>query len=103
MEPNDEIGEHEWQGEIWRFPKEKENINLTHPDPMRRISFAKVFAVLNEEGPLDIVKHNSRPNQKIIVIAIDGYAYGVPVVWDQRFVKNVIPSRLFTKIYLNKG
>ena len=100
MGSNGELGEFEWLGEIWRVPLEKERLNLTHRDPMRRISFAQVFDVLNAGGVLDVVRHTSRPNQMVIVIAIRGYAYGVPVLWEDRFVKNVIPSRTLTKRYL---
>ena len=71
MTPNDEVGELEWLGEIWRFPKEKEDINLNHADPMRRVSFAEAFANLTEKGFLAVVEHKSRPNQQIIVVEIN--------------------------------
>jgi hypothetical protein len=42
------------------------------------------------------------PNQKIIIIEIDGYAYLVPCLinGDEYFLKTIIPSRKATKWYL---
>lgn len=42
------------------------------------------------------------PHQKILIVAIDQYAYLVPYVetGDEYFLKTVIPSRKFTKLYL---
>lgn len=42
------------------------------------------------------------PHQKIFIVAIDQYAYLVPYVETEAeiFLKTVIPSRKFTKLYL---
>ena len=42
------------------------------------------------------------PNQKILIIDVDGYAYLVPCVIDKNeyFLKTIIPSRKATKKYL---
>jgi len=42
------------------------------------------------------------PNQKILIIDVDGYAYLVPCVIDkdEYFLKTIIPSRKATKKYL---
>jgi len=42
------------------------------------------------------------PNQKILIVDLDGYAYLVPCVIDgnQYFLKTIIPSRKATKQYL---
>ena len=42
------------------------------------------------------------PNQKILIIDINGYAYMVPFVKDEQeyFLKTIIPSRKATKKYL---
>ncbi len=43
------------------------------------------------------------PNQKILIVDIDGYAYLVPFVIDGEdslFLKTIIPSRKATKKYL---
>ena len=48
--------------------------------------------------------HNKKkyPNQKILIIDLDGYAYLVPCVIDKNeyFLKTIIPSRKATKKYL---
>ena len=45
------------------------------------------------------------PNQKVLVVACDGYAYLMPFVEqeDHFFLKTVIPSRKATRDYLNQG
>ena len=45
------------------------------------------------------------PNQKILVVNSDGYAYLVPFVEeaDHYFLKTVIPSRKATRDYLSAG
>jgi uncharacterized DUF497 family protein len=45
---------------------------------------------------------NKYPNQKIIVVEIEGYAYLVPCVinGNEYFLKTIIPSRKATKKYL---
>ena len=42
------------------------------------------------------------PNQKILIIDIDGYAYLVPCVVENNeyFLKTIIPSRKATRMYL---
>jgi len=42
------------------------------------------------------------PNQKILIVDVDGYAYLVPCVIDKNeyFLKTIIPSRKATKKYL---
>ncbi len=42
------------------------------------------------------------PNQKILIVDIEGYAYLVPYVMDQDeyFLKTIIPSRKATRQYL---
>ena len=59
-------------------------------------------------GLLDILAHPNLakyPNQKMLVVASDGYAYLVPFVEedDHFFLKTVIPSRKATRDYLNQG
>ena len=57
---------------------------------------------------LDILAHPNLAkylNQKMLVVASDGYAYLVPYVEedDHFFLKTVIPSRKATRDYLNQG
>ncbi len=63
-----------------------------------------VFSILNE-GLLDEIVHPNTtdyPNQRIFVIQIHDYVYLVPYVesQDEIFLKTIIPSRKFTRIYL---
>lgn len=59
-----------------------------------------------ENGGLldDICRPNALeyPHQKIFIVAIDDYAYLVPYVETEAeiFLKTVIPSRKFTRLYL---
>lgn len=63
-----------------------------------------VFSILNG-GLLDDIVHPNNtdyPNQRIFVIQIHDYVYLVPYVesQDEIFLKTIIPSRKFTRIYL---
>ncbi|SCX19552.1 Ribonuclease toxin, BrnT, of type II toxin-antitoxin system [Nitrosomonas eutropha] len=63
-----------------------------------------VFSILNG-GLLDDIVHPNNtdyPNQRIFVIQIHDYVYLVPYVesQDEIFLKMIIPSRKFTRIYL---
>ncbi|MCG6868613.1 MAG: toxin [Gammaproteobacteria bacterium] len=74
-------------------------------DEERGTSFEEAIFHIQTGGLLDDISHPNaidHPNQKIFVIAIDGYAYLVPYVEndDEIFLKTVIPSRKFTKLYL---
>ena len=44
------------------------------------------------------------PNQKILIVDVDGYAFLVPCVIDKNeyFLKTIIPSRKATKKYLGE-
>ncbi len=64
----------------------------------RGTSFEHVVVAVESGGLLDIVNHpNSAkyPRQKVMVVAIDNYAYLVPFIEeeDYYFLKTVIPSR----------
>ncbi|BBL34148.1 hypothetical protein Nstercoris_00377 [Nitrosomonas stercoris] len=71
----------------------------------RGMSFEEaVFSILNG-GLLDDIVHPNiadYPNQRIFVIQIHDYVYLVPYVesQDEIFLKTIIPSRKFTRIYL---
>lgn len=57
---------------------------------------------------LDILVHPNRaryPKQRILVVALDSYAYLVPYVEEEAyfFLKTIIPSRKATRDYLNLG
>lgn len=72
----------------------------------RGIGFEDVVFHIQNGDVLDILKHpNPRryPNQKIIVLNVEGYVYLVPYVKQQgkRFLKTIIPSRKGTREYLS--
>lgn len=71
----------------------------------RGISFKEVIDSIQQGQLLDDIAHpNSAkyPNQKIFVVYIRNYVYLVPYVEDEKeiFLKTIIPSRKFTKLYL---
>ncbi|MGE4241176.1 hypothetical protein [Ramlibacter sp.] len=71
----------------------------------RGVSFENIVVAIESEGLLDIVEHPNKsryPNQRVLVVSYDGYAYLVPFVEqaDHYFLKTVIPSRKATRDYL---
>jgi uncharacterized DUF497 family protein len=71
----------------------------------RGVSFEDVIFFLQNDGLLDDVEHPNKekyPNQRMLVVNIDDYAYLVPYVVSKNdiFLKTVIPSRKATKHYL---
>lgn len=74
----------------------------------RGVSFEQMIVAIETGGLLDILVHPNQskyPNQRVLVVACDGYAYLVPFVEqkDHFFLKTVIPSRKATRDYLNQG
>ena len=70
----------------------------------RGISFEKAVFYIEHGGLLDdIVNPNvtDYPNQRIFILKIEDYVYLVPYVESEHeiFLKTIIPSRKFTKIY----
>ena len=54
---------------------------------------------------LDVIEHPNKtkyPNQQILVINMNDYAYALPFVQQghDRFLKTIVPSRKLTKLYL---
>ena len=84
-------------------PEKNEQLQLD-----RGISFENMVVAIESGGLLDILANPNLakyPNQKMLVVASDGYAYLVPFVEedDHFFLKKVIPSRKATRDYLNQG
>ena len=84
-------------------PEKNEQLKLE-----RGVSFENMVVAIESGGLVDILAHPNPmkyPNQKVLVVACDGYAYLVPYVQneDHFFLKTVIPSRKATRVYLNKG
>ena len=74
----------------------------------RGISFENMVVAMESGDLLDILAHPNLAkylNQKMLVVASDGYAHLVPFVEedDHFFLKTVIPSRKATRDYLNQG
>jgi hypothetical protein len=82
-----------------------------NPDKNRQLieqrgrSFEEAIFYIQAGGLLDDIVHpnsDSYPNQRVFVEAIEDYAYLVPYVEEEGevFLKTIIPSRKFTKVYL---
>jgi uncharacterized DUF497 family protein len=74
----------------------------------REVSFEEIVLALEGDGLLDIMQHPNESkysNQRILVVALDGYIYLVPFVeeTDYYFLKTIIPSRKATRDYLPGG
>lgn len=73
----------------------------------RKISFEEIVVEIEDDKILDIVEHPNKekyPEQKIMIIECNSYAYLVPYVEanNEIFLKTIIPSRKASKIYLDK-
>jgi uncharacterized DUF497 family protein len=73
----------------------------------RGISFEEiVFAILNDQL-LDILEHPNKElygDQKLYVVALNGYAYIVPFIEKEEeiFLKTIFPSRKYTRMYFGE-
>lgn len=81
------------------------NLNLIE---QRGGSSEEVVFYVQSGGLLDDIVHpnvQTLPNQRIFVVAIEGYAHLVPYVEDEEqiFLKTIIASRKFAKMYLRGG
>ena len=82
----------------WDSDKNQE-LNLN-----RGISFEKAVFYIEHGGLLDDIVHPNvidYPNQRIFILKIEDYVYLVPYVESEHeiFLKTIIPSRKFTRIY----
>lgn len=71
----------------------------------RAVCFEDVLFCLEQGALLDRLEHPNQqkyPGQRIMIVAIDKYAYLVPYVEtdDYIFLKTIMPSRKATKKYL---
>jgi uncharacterized DUF497 family protein len=74
----------------------------------RGVSFEHVVVAVESGGLLDMTDHPNQsryPRQKVMIVAIDSYAYLVPYVEEDNyyFLKTIIPSRKATREKLEKG
>jgi len=71
---------------------------------IRDVRFEDVELAIMSDNILDIIPHFNKdkyPNQEILIVTIRSYTYYVPFVMDEEqiFLKNIIPSRKYHKIY----
>lgn len=71
----------------------------------RNIGFEDVLVALKEDRLLTVIKHpNTKryPNQEILIVDINSYAYLVPFAEDKEkiFLKTIFPSRKYTKKFI---
>ena len=71
----------------------------------RGITFEEIVHKISSGSKVIETDHPNKrkyPNQKIMIVDIEGYAYLVPFVMDKNeyFLKTIIPSRKATKKYL---
>ena len=74
----------------------------------RGVSFEQVVMHLEGGDLLDVLEHPNRekyPNQRVLVVRMEGYVYLVPFVEsaDGLFLKTIIPSRKATRQYLGEN
>lgn len=74
----------------------------------RGVTFEQVVVAVEAGGLLDVLSHPNPkryPNQRILVVTWDDYAYLVPFVEEAEhfFLKTVIPSRKATRDFLKTG
>ena len=73
----------------------------------RGICFEDIVFYIENGNILDDYQHPNQkryPEQRIIVIGINNYAYLVPYIEDEEelFLKTIIPSRKATEIYFRR-
>ena len=73
----------------------------------RVVSFDQVVMHIERAYVLDVYEHPNKkkyPNQQILVVRIEDYAYLVPFVESEegRFLKTIVPSRKATRHYLGE-
>ncbi len=71
----------------------------------RGITFEEIVQKIESGAKVIEVDHPNKkkyPNQKILIVDVDGYAFLVPFVIDKNvyFLKTIIPSRKATQKYL---
>ena len=84
-------------------PQKNEQLRLE-----RGVSFEQMVVAVEAGGLLDVLAHPNQktyPNQRVLVVASDGYAYLVLFVEeaDHFVLTTVIPSRKATRDYLGQG
>ena len=71
----------------------------------RGLSFEQIALAVEGGDLLQVIEHPNAakyPNQKIMIVAMDGYAFLVPFVQEEEgyFLKTIIPSRKATRDFM---
>ena len=84
---------------LWNPDKDRE-LRLS-PDRFG-IGLSECAVAIEEGRILDDIQSPSRPNQRMFILEIEGYAFVVPYVFDEHsvFLKTMVPSRMHTAKYL---
>jgi hypothetical protein len=71
-------------------------------DATRRICFEDIVAALESGGLLEHPNREKYPDQRMLVVQVDAYAYAVPYLETPEgiFLKTAFPSRRLTAHYL---
>ncbi len=74
----------------------------------RGVSFEMMVVAIESGTLVDVLEHPNPvkyPNQQVLVVSSDGYAYLVPYVEeaDHYFLKSIIPSGKATRDYPRRG
>ena len=82
--------------------KNEKNERLRHE---RGIGFEQIVMHIDRGDVIEIVTHPNKkkyPNQKMLIVKVNDYAYLVPFVQTEKevFLKTIIPSRKATHEYL---
>ncbi|MDA9129305.1 toxin [Candidatus Gracilibacteria bacterium] len=80
---------------LWSYEKNK------LLEEARGVCFEQVLAAIEDDKVLGDVNNSNYPNQRILIVEIEGYVYNVPYVIDGEkvFLKTLFPSRKSKKIY----
>ena len=86
---------------IFRWNAEKNELLARE----RGITFEEIVQKIESGAKVIETDHPNKkkyPNQKIMIVDVEGYAYLVPIVISENeyFLKTIIPSRKATKKYL---
>lgn len=70
----------------------------------RETCFEDIVKIIDKNEVLDVIPHFNQekyPNQKLMIVSINGYIHYVPFVEDNEkyFLKSIIPSRKHHNIY----
>lgn len=87
-----------------RIVWDKEKAKLIEANYDRKITFERCAIAIENGDILDDRGNPARDGQRILILDIDGYAYVVPYVEDNKaiYLKTVFPSRKYTKEFFDR-